>query len=65
MMKSTHLCVLALSAFLAFPAYAGNAPWYRWESRIDGRLVCAQTLPHEGWKRLAGPFVDAACRRPR
>lgn len=62
-MKSKLL--FTLLALLAVPAWAGNAGWYRWESRIDGRLVCAQTSPGEGWKRFAGPFKDAACTRPR
>ena len=50
---------------LATLAWAGSAGWYRWESRIDGSLVCAQTSPGEGWKKLAGPFRDAACSKPR
>jgi len=50
---------------LALPAWAGNAAWYRWESRIEGRIVCAQTSPGAGWRQIAGPFRDAACYKPR
>lgn len=46
-------------------ARAGNAAWYRWESRIDGHIVCAQSSPGSGWQRIAGPYADAGCRRPR
>ncbi|MDE2599276.1 MAG: hypothetical protein KGL40_06595 [Rhodocyclaceae bacterium] len=52
-------------AMAALPAWAGNAAWYRWESRIDGRLVCAQTSPGEGWHRFSGPYRDAQCRLAR
>jgi hypothetical protein len=50
---------------VAASAWAGGAAWYRWESRIEGRLICAQTSPGEGWKQIAGPFVDATCSKPR
>lgn len=49
----------------AVHAAAGTAAWYRWESRIDGRLVCAQTSPGAQWKQFAGPFLDANCSKPR
>ena len=47
---------------LASQAVAAMAPWYRWESQADGRLVCAQQAPGEGWKRFAGPFNNAGGR---
>lgn len=50
---------------IALPVWAGNAAWYRWESRIDGRFICAQTPPGQGWKQIAGPFRDASCSKPR
>lgn len=46
-------------------AWAGNAGWYRWESKIEHSYVCAQTSPGEGWKRIAGPFREATCSQPR
>lgn len=57
--------VAALGALLITSAHAGNAPWYRWESRLDGNIVCAQVSPGDGWKRIAGPYRDAACYWPR
>jgi hypothetical protein len=50
---------------IVLPAWAGNAAWYRWESRVDGSFVCAQTPPGDGWTRIAGPFRDATCSKPR
>ena len=49
----------------ALPAWAGNAAWYRWEGRGASGFVCAQTSPGEGWKKIAGPYSDAACSKPR
>ncbi|HKS13298.1 MAG TPA: hypothetical protein VJS90_09720 [Pseudomonas sp.] len=52
---------LAATVFL-LQAQAGTAPWYRWESQVDGRLVCSQWSPGEGWKRFAGPYTNGGCR---
>jgi len=57
--------VLSGVLFVVVSAWAGSAAWYRWESRIEGRFICAQTSPGQGWKQIAGPFVDAACSKPR
>lgn len=60
------VALLVAAAFgMAAVARAGNAAWYRWESRIDGHIVCAQSSPGNGWQRIAGPYADAGCRRPR
>jgi len=53
---------LLLAALLATQSWAAMAPWYRWESQVDGRLVCSQWSPGEGWKRFAGPYDNAGCR---
>ncbi|MDR0280536.1 MAG: hypothetical protein LBJ37_21915 [Paucimonas sp.] len=54
--------IAGLLVLVATQAVAAMAPWYRWESQADGRLVCAQHAPGEGWKRFAGPFNNAGCR---
>jgi hypothetical protein len=41
---------------------AAPAPYWRWESLVDGRLVCSQWSPGEGWRRFAGPYNNARCR---
>ena len=51
------LLALAISAM----AQAEPAPWYSWMSRVDGKIVCAQTSPGEGWVRLGGPYRTARC----
>lgn len=56
------LLAAAVAAFCLFQAQAAMAPWWRWESQTDGRLVCSQWSPGDGWKRFAGPFDNAACR---
>lgn len=45
---------LALGTAAAAPAY-----YYRWQG--DSRIVCAQTSPGPGWKRLQGAFVKSDC----
>lgn len=60
-MKNFSLLFLCL----ALPAWAGNAAWYRWEGKGASGFVCAQTSPGEGWKKVAGPYRDAACSKPR
>ncbi|MBJ9975458.1 hypothetical protein IAE35_04395 [Pseudomonas sp. S75] len=59
----TIVLVLLLGCGLLH-AQAGTAPWWRWESQADGRLVCSQWSPGEGWKRFAGPYTNAGCREP-
>jgi hypothetical protein len=49
----------AASITIAMPA-----PWFMWQSKLDGKLVCTQTSPGPGWLKLSGPFVDARCGRP-
>ncbi|MBA1200817.1 hypothetical protein G7009_03350 [Pseudomonas capeferrum] len=60
-MKTRLLVAFALASCL-LQAQAGMAPWYRWESQADGRLVCSQWSPGKGWKRFAGPYHNAGCR---
>ncbi len=55
-------CLLTL---LAFQALAKPAPWYLWESRIDGQRICLQYPPGDGWRQIGGPFSDIRCSRPQ
>jgi hypothetical protein len=38
-----RLFATALAAIVSAAALAGPAPWYWWESKIDGQRVCSQT----------------------
>lgn len=58
----------AAIVFALLPAltlHAAPAAWYRWESQLDARRICAQTSPGPAWTRVGGPFRDAACRQAR
>ncbi|MBM5460642.1 hypothetical protein H8F21_24030 [Pseudomonas sp. P66] len=57
-----RLMLALFTTLLVAQVKADAAPWYRWESQVDGRLVCAQFSPGEGWKRFAGPFNNPGCR---
>lgn len=41
----------------AEPAY-----WFKWQSKLTGKMICKQISPGEGWQEHAGPFYDAQCR---
>ena len=54
--------VTLAAALCLLQVQAAAAPWGRWGSQADGRLVCSQWSPGEGWKRFAGPYNNAGCR---
>jgi hypothetical protein len=43
---------------------AAPAPWFWWESRLDGQRVCSQTPLGPGWRK-ADPraYVDSRCTK--
>ena len=55
---------LPLAALLMVSPCAGAAPmpFYKWQSKADGRYACQQTSPGAGWQKVGGPFRDAGCR---
>ncbi|AYN17268.1 hypothetical protein I5Q41_10245 [Pseudomonas monteilii] len=57
-----RLFVAMLVACCLGQLQAAPAPYWRWESLVDGRLVCSQWSPGEGWRRFAGPYNNARCR---
>lgn len=59
-----RLALFSLLLVLSVPGFAAPAPFFIWQSKLDGGLTCAQTSPGEGWLRLGGPFRDAGCRVP-
>ncbi len=63
---NVHHRVLA-AALLAATVSAGAAPapWFWWESKLDGQRVCAQFMPEQGWRKAEGPFRNAQCQPVR
>lgn len=53
-----------LAAVFALDVLAAPASWYLWKSKLDGKTVCSQTPPGDGWERADGPFRDAHCKTP-
>ncbi|WP_120996206.1 hypothetical protein [Stutzerimonas urumqiensis] len=52
-------------ALLAPLALAGPAPYYKWQSKLDGQIACQQTSPGEGWELFEGtPYRDLRCTQP-
>lgn len=57
--------LFALSLLFALavpPVEAAPAPWYVWASPSSEHRVCAQTRPGAAWRKVAGPYRNAACR---
>lgn len=53
----------ALGAMAVVSAAAAPAAWYKWRSKLNGTVVCAQVMQGE-WEKAGGPFKDARCARP-
>lgn len=45
-------------------AAAAPAPWYKWRSKVDGTLSCAQSTLGFGWELASGPYKDSRCEKP-
>ncbi len=58
------LSVLIIIGAFSFSATAQPAPWYKWQSKVNGRVFCKQTSPGEGWTKISGPYKDARCTKP-
>nr|WP_274411879.1 hypothetical protein [Pseudomonas sp. NEEL19] len=61
-MKRILLAALIASLCWSVSAQAGPAPWYYWESLMDGRLICANVNPGSGWRKHSGPYDNGGCR---
>lgn len=58
------LMLLMLNGFwFSAAAASAPAPWFLWQSRVDGAYLCIQTTPGEGWVKIAGPYPKAQCHR--
>lgn len=64
-MKRTLLAAFA-GLMLCSGALAAPAHWHKWRSKLNGKLVCAQTSPGDGWEKEtgSGPYRDGRCKRP-
>lgn len=60
-----RVLLVAFSLTLPLLATAGPAPYYQWQSKTDGTVICRQTPPGHGWELLSGqPFRDLNCTQP-
>ena len=66
-LRATRPVLAAACLLVAGAALAAPAPWYWWVSKADGRRICAQHMPSQGWDKAEGPFAQAGCQvqRPR
>ncbi|WP_397449117.1 hypothetical protein [Pseudomonas sp. NA-150] len=55
------LPLLASLITTPLPAFAGTAPWYKWQG--TSRVVCLQYVnPKWAFKLVDGPYRDATCK---
>jgi hypothetical protein len=59
----TVFTAATLLACACAAAVAAPAPWFKWRSKADGKLVCAQTPLGKGWEKASGPFKDSHCTK--
>lgn len=46
--------------------WSAPAPWYYWRSKVDGKRVCAQVSPGQGWERDSTAYDGPGCQpRPK
>ncbi|MET3717632.1 hypothetical protein ABMD26_003880 [Pseudomonas sp. PvP001] len=57
------LCAALVIAATCAMAVAAPAPWYKYQSLATGRYLCSQVDPGPHYRRFAGPFGNAGCRR--
>jgi hypothetical protein len=63
-MKAFPACALgALLALASALPQAGPAPWFKWRSKVDGALACAQTALGPGWEKADGPYRNSHCEK--
>ncbi len=51
--------MILLLLLLCTTSMAEQAPWYQWQSKITGGLICAQHSPGQGWVQQAAHFRTA------
>jgi hypothetical protein len=63
--SSLQNSILLLTLVLMSPSLVAEpAHWFKWQSKLNGNIICKQVSPGEGWQLHAGPFSDARCRKP-
>mgnify|MGYP007112203151 CR=1 FL=1 len=57
-----NFLLAGLAGLLTGSVVAAPAPWYYWRSKLDGRRICAQTSPGQGWERDSEAYPKPQCR---
>jgi hypothetical protein len=60
---NTKIVIVMTLALCCNGLSAAPAPWWKWRSKIDGYLACAQTTLGPGWERAYGPYKDSRCEK--
>ena len=59
----TRLAGMLVLTLCCGQLFASPAPWWRWQSKVDGKTACSQTPLGSGWEKLRGPYKDSRCEK--
>ncbi len=62
-LKFSLALLLLNGCLLSTSVVSAPAPWFLWQSRVDGTYLCIQTTPGDGWIKISGPYPKAQCHR--
>ena len=60
-MNTKPVVPAVLSVFTALAFSAEPAPWYLWDSALDGKTQCAQFSLGKSWTKIDGSFKNSSC----
>jgi hypothetical protein len=55
--------IMILMMLFTLTASGGPAPWYKFKSKVTGKVECLQTSPGPGWEKLPGSYKDSHCTK--
>ena len=61
-MKKALIYATLILLFACLSVFAKPAPWYKWESKLTGKVICKQVSPGDGWNEVGGPYKDSRCK---
>ena len=61
--NTIRLIAAGLALACCTAVVANPAPWYRWRSKVDGKVVCAQVMSPQGWQKDSPPYEDSRCEK--
>jgi hypothetical protein len=64
MLSRCRPLILLFGLLASTSSIAAPATWHWWQSKLDGRLFCAQASPGPGWSKRPRAYRDLHCTQP-